>query len=249
MPPLAKITDRFLAYLVDILPFALAYYAGLAFATAPRWALVAGLGTLFVLYHAVMNARGATLGKRLLGIRVVRLDGTPLDFRTSLIRSLGYIPSTPLFNLGYLWSLWDGRNRAWHDLLAGTLVVESGARSEGSTPTRTLIAFGCLAVLLSSFFWLGRLAPTPEDLEAVERANQGLQALAQLEEVYRSATGAYTDSLLELARASGDVAEFKASMAKIFDSRRFRIAASRDRYSIQARALDRRRTAVSISGP
>jgi uncharacterized RDD family membrane protein YckC len=77
---------------------------------------------------------GQTWGKQLLGIRVVRTNGVPMDFthsaiREALVKGLGLgiassiIPFLP-YLLDVLWPLWDDENRAIHDIVVGTRVVE-----------------------------------------------------------------------------------------------------------------------------
>jgi uncharacterized RDD family membrane protein YckC len=66
---------------------------------------------------------GATIGKGLLGLRVVRADGYPPTIGRSLIRFIGYGLSAIVFFLGYIWVLFDNEHRAWHDDLAGTWVI------------------------------------------------------------------------------------------------------------------------------
>ena len=58
----------------------------------------------------------------MLGIRVAREDGSDLTGGQSILRYLGYIPSSLFFGLGYLWMLFDNEKRCWHDMMAGTRV-------------------------------------------------------------------------------------------------------------------------------
>lgn len=68
---------------------------------------------------------GQSFGKRFLGLRVVRADGGPLDYKTALLRNVvGYGIGLLSLLLGFLWALWDGRRQGWHDKLAGTIVVK-----------------------------------------------------------------------------------------------------------------------------
>ena len=79
---------------------------------------------IILLYYAgSWSLTGATVGKWLLGLRVVRADGNPPTFLRSLIRFVGYGLSAIVFFLGYIWVLFDNERRAWHDELAGTWVV------------------------------------------------------------------------------------------------------------------------------
>ena len=73
--------------------------------------------------------------RRSAAIRVVRTNGVPIDFthsaiREALVKGLGLgfassiIPFIP-YLLAALWPLWDDENRAIHDMVVGTRVVEA----------------------------------------------------------------------------------------------------------------------------
>jgi len=81
---------------------------------------------LILLYgtYFEMGPRSSTLGKKLVGIRVVRVDGTPLSLGRALWRNLAEFLSY-IFFIGYLFALFGSKKRALHDLMAGTLVVRS----------------------------------------------------------------------------------------------------------------------------
>ena len=76
----------------------------------------------FVYSTFFLSVWGATPGKRLFGVRIVRSDRQPLDWKTALIRSLFSLVSGNLGLLGYLWGLFGSR-RTWHDRIAGTEAV------------------------------------------------------------------------------------------------------------------------------
>ena len=67
--------------------------------------------------------KGQTPGKKLLHIRVVRLDGEPLSFWNSSERATGYTASAALLLLGFFQYFWDRNCQATHDKIAETLVV------------------------------------------------------------------------------------------------------------------------------
>ena len=68
---------------------------------------------------------GQSFGKRLIGIRVVRTDGRPIDYQTALLRHVvGYPLSVLCLMLGAFWALWDPKQQGWHDKLAKTIVVK-----------------------------------------------------------------------------------------------------------------------------
>lgn len=66
---------------------------------------------------------GRTLGKRLLGIRVVRMDGRPVGWWSSFSRASGYSASLLTGLLGFAELLWDDNRQALHDKACGTVVV------------------------------------------------------------------------------------------------------------------------------
>ena len=67
---------------------------------------------------------GQTPGKRVLGVRVMRTDGTRLRLGNALRRQIGYWISA-IFYLGFLWILFDNKRQGFHDKLAGTIVTYS----------------------------------------------------------------------------------------------------------------------------
>ncbi|MGD8494542.1 MAG: RDD family protein [Gemmatimonadales bacterium] len=73
--------------------------------------------------------KGRTPGKRLLGIRVVRLDGKPLGYWAAFERYGGYAASlfTGLEGFGRL--IWDPNRQALEDKLAGTVVLRDTAEA------------------------------------------------------------------------------------------------------------------------
>jgi uncharacterized RDD family membrane protein YckC len=69
---------------------------------------------------------GQTLGKAAMGLRVVQKNGTNLTVTSALIRHLIGYPLTLLTaGIGYLLVIFDSKNRALHDYLAGTVVVQA----------------------------------------------------------------------------------------------------------------------------
>jgi len=73
----------------------------------------------FVLFHGM---EGKTIGKWLLGLRVVGVRQEPITYRQALVRWIGLVISAP-FGLGLLWILWSREKRGWHDFLARTWVI------------------------------------------------------------------------------------------------------------------------------
>ena len=80
---------------------------------------------LLLAYHIAFWAwRGTTLGGIIVGLRVVRVQGTDLRFADALVRGLTAVFSIAALGIGCLWMLQDPEKQMWHDKIAGTLVVK-----------------------------------------------------------------------------------------------------------------------------
>ena len=74
--------------------------------------------------------RGATPGKRIVGIRVTDAhSGGPIGYRRAVVRRLGYCLGGLVMYVGWLWLLFDSRRQTWHDKLAGSVVVSAPRRA------------------------------------------------------------------------------------------------------------------------
>lgn len=74
----------------------------------------------FTYFH---GSTGRTPGKMLLGLQVVSTDGGQISFGVAFLRSVGYLVSSFIFCLGYIWIAFDKRKQGWHDKIAGTVVI------------------------------------------------------------------------------------------------------------------------------
>jgi uncharacterized RDD family membrane protein YckC len=148
--PLADWWSRVAAYLIDtvilmllavVLFFVIWAASGEAGTAGIAAAIAWGATDLLVrgiVYSPLLLRRsgahnGQTLGKQLVGIRVVREDGRPVGYRRALLREwvartlivqIGGVALTAgvLTVLDYVEPLLDERNRAVHDMVAHTLV-------------------------------------------------------------------------------------------------------------------------------
>jgi uncharacterized RDD family membrane protein YckC len=81
---------------------------------------------VLAIYGAVMwKLRGTTVGGIVCDLHVVRLDGRPLDWETAIVRALGCFLSLFVVFLGFIWIAFDYNHQAWHDKIAGTVVVRA----------------------------------------------------------------------------------------------------------------------------
>lgn len=83
-----------------------------------------GFGWSAVYFTAFMAMwRGYTPGKKLLGIRVVRLDGLPMGWWMSFERFGGYAASASVGLLGFAQIIWDKNRQGLHDKACETVVI------------------------------------------------------------------------------------------------------------------------------
>ena len=77
-------------------------------------------------YSVLLNARGGTLGKRWLGMRVERADtGENIGIGRAFGRILVAHYTWSFGFLGYFWCIWDAKNQTWHDKAVGSIVVRT----------------------------------------------------------------------------------------------------------------------------
>jgi uncharacterized RDD family membrane protein YckC len=75
-------------------------------------------------YGAVMwKLKGTTVGGLVFDLQIVRLDGRAVDWETAIIRALSCFLSLVVVGLGFIWIAFDDNKQAWHDKIAGTVVV------------------------------------------------------------------------------------------------------------------------------
>jgi uncharacterized RDD family membrane protein YckC len=80
-------------------------------------------GWEFLYFAYSWSVDGKTFGMAALGVQVVRADGTDLEPRQAVIRTLALPLSFLLLGLGFALMLVQREHRALHDLIAGTAVV------------------------------------------------------------------------------------------------------------------------------
>jgi len=84
---------------------------------------------LYVYQWYLVATSGQTLGKRWLGIKVVKTGGSPVDFACAVVARvwvptlIGFTPVGPLFGLTDALFIFRDDRRCLHDLLAGTKVI------------------------------------------------------------------------------------------------------------------------------
>jgi uncharacterized RDD family membrane protein YckC len=136
--PLASWWSRVGATIIDALIVGIPI-AAIALAVDPALGLLLGFTAALTYYPLLMirggDANGQTLGKQAVGIRVVLNSAEPFTYGPAVLREFvikyllfgvvgGFFLAIPTL-LDDLWPLWDDQNRALHDMLASTHVVQA----------------------------------------------------------------------------------------------------------------------------
>lgn len=191
--PLASWLSRAGASAVDVLaPLGVVATAALvALSATPAgwlcWLSLAAGGVMILLMGInrliLPTTIGWSLGRALVGIRVLRRDGSAVGPWRLLARDLAHLLDTLSLCVGWLWPLWDSRNRTLADLLLRTEVrrVEPRPAKIRRLTGAVLTTAAVVALVLAG---LGYLAVYRHD-HAVDRARaqisgQGPKMVAEM---------------------------------------------------------------------
>ncbi|MER3445783.1 MAG: hypothetical protein C4291_02610 [Candidatus Dadabacteria bacterium] len=137
---LAGIGSRIAAFIIDlIIIFGIAtltlgiglLFAGTSFSLGwgegvdvliPVYIILLFLGSTYFVF--LEGITGKTIGKMILGIRIIRDDGESMRLWEAFVRWLGYYVSAFFIFIGFIWAVFDSKSQAWHDKFAGTYVVK-----------------------------------------------------------------------------------------------------------------------------
>jgi uncharacterized RDD family membrane protein YckC len=137
---------RFLAYLIDSMISACVFFPlgvilGVAIVaigedpgSPPMIAARLGLNGLSILatwlYFALCESSSwqATVGKRMLGLRVTDMNGNRISFAKATGRHFGKILSALILFIGFIMIAFSDQKQGLHDTMAGTLVLKGAAQ-------------------------------------------------------------------------------------------------------------------------
>jgi uncharacterized RDD family membrane protein YckC len=125
-------------------PLGISRFNGHVAADQQTLALAIGAVVAAIYYSLVMTrTNGRTVGKYALRLRVITMSDEPIGVPVVLLREVvakqlawGLVlvdtvvifgPAELVLLVNYLWPLWESRNRALHDLFAGTRVIRETA--------------------------------------------------------------------------------------------------------------------------
>lgn len=119
------------------------------------------LGILGIIYNVwLVSWRGSTVGKKMLGLKIMNSSYEKISFGKTILRETIGKWLSGILNLGYLWVLVDKKRQAWHDKIAGTLVVKLDRNGQfiseenRSTTKKDYIIFVTLFLILGAPFFL-----------------------------------------------------------------------------------------------
>lgn len=127
-PPYANWGQRFLGTLVDMLVFAVPYGIVIAGKDTPALMAIGAIALIgLAIWQLIQEGRtGQTLGKKALGIRLVReIDGQPLGVGMAFVRRLAHFLDSLACYLGWLWPAWDAKKQTFADKVCSSIVIRT----------------------------------------------------------------------------------------------------------------------------
>lgn len=112
---------RVVAALIDaVVIAAVGFLVRLIIGDSDAISIIIGAG-----YHIGMWVKndGMTLGKKVMGLKVIQTNGQAIDIKTGVIRYIGYIVSGMVLAIGFIWVAFDSKKQGWHDKIASTYVI------------------------------------------------------------------------------------------------------------------------------
>lgn len=84
--------------------------------------VIAGLSYLYFAWFWIHG--GQSLGMKTWQIQLRTEDTGVLDWKIASIRFVSALVSWAVAGMGFLWALFDSKNRGWHDLASKTVLID-----------------------------------------------------------------------------------------------------------------------------
>lgn len=255
---IAGFNERFLAYLIDTLPFVFLHSLTLTLAIKNNyiiyntsiertWKII--WIVLFIIYEIIFTSGGRrTVGKKIMGIKVVDKNAKDLNLIKALIRVIGYFISAYTLNLGYIIAAFNSQRITLHDFMASTRVIRTKEKSDFLQGLILVISWSLMAFFVAN--WANRtiLRITPSEQKQINEAKRTLMKLSQLEEIHYRKFGFYTNDLKRLAQLTGNIKAVRYEISKTIAEGSLELASNGKMYVITAKAKNWRKTQVEVSG-
>lgn len=84
--------------------------------------VIVGLSYLYFAWFWIHG--GQSLGMKTWQIQLRTEDARVIDWKISAIRFVSALISWAVAGMGFLWALFDSKNRGWHDLASKTVLID-----------------------------------------------------------------------------------------------------------------------------
>lgn len=202
---------RAVAYIIDIVIFyGIIYFVITIFSSADGtinnhiksllgWFILLFMWVYFVMSEA--SSWQATLGKRIVGIKVTDLNGNRISLWRSFMRNISSFLTKYTLFIGYLMCFWTKRKQCLHDKIAKCLVVdknyvpEQTQNAPAKTPWKSIVLCLCLlAAIIVLPAFLRQYQQASEVVAAIQLTKHLQQtAVAQRNPQKARQTNEYTD--------------------------------------------------------
>lgn len=173
---------------------------------------------IWVLYSVFfLSATGATIGKRILRLKVLDKNYCKVSLPRILLRETIAKFLSHILELGYLWILIDKKKQAWHDKITGTCVVKLDSKQQlipgenAASGTKDRIAFG-IFLIISALYTLGVVYVTVHTVIAEQLQFDGDAMLPSYPNGQKFVTDKFSSRVKFPSR--GDVIVFKSPLQK-----------------------------------
>lgn len=114
---------RLLAYAIDTLLIYIVFWLIPGIDMEDTWVNVAMFVAWTAYFVWMVGTYGATIGKMVLKLKIVKENGKRVSYSDALLRELASYLSLFVLGIGYLSIGWDPKKQGWHDKIAKTVVV------------------------------------------------------------------------------------------------------------------------------
>ncbi len=253
----AGFNERFIAYVIDALPFVAICYWTLAKLVASelivfnpsnelKWKVIWIF--LYILYETIFSSGGrATVGKYIMGIRVRSVDGNDLGIGKAFLRSVAYFFSSLPLNAGFIMALFTKKKRTLHDFIGASRVIRVREKSPMAEGFIIIVAFALLAFFIGSWVNQSFLTLAPSEKKQIVLAKRSLSRVGQLEEIHKRRYGGYTIDIKRLIILSHNPRVLQEDLIKNIQIDSLLISSNGREYMISAKAKNWRKSEVKIS--
>ncbi len=128
----SNIGERLAAFFIDfsiiIIYYAVVFVNFIGFNDLDQWSVIAlkSLALLPIFFYSLIQEiimNGQTIGKRLLKLKVVKIDGYQTSISDYLIRWIFRIPDIYVFGIGFFVLAFNKKNQRLGDIAAGTSII------------------------------------------------------------------------------------------------------------------------------